>query len=152
MWCSWSGKSVPRNNWFNKLLTNDLYNTVWPASKVCLCCYTSPSNHPQILPRPLTLVRLTPFRTAIHRSIHCRLKTTGHNKCMILFTIKAPVAKWIPLMYKFIFQAQLKKRGRQNAKGGLCKGLAIMVPIYLSYEQGPSCTETHGESILDAIL
>lgn len=39
----------------------------------------------------LMLALLMPFWIAIQRSIHCLLRTTGHNKWIILFTIKAPV-------------------------------------------------------------
>lgn len=52
--------------------------------------------------------------TAIQRSISCLLKTTGHNKWIILFTIKAPVPKWIPLMFKIIFHAPLRMRSRHS--------------------------------------
>jgi hypothetical protein len=64
---------------------------------------------------------------------------------MILFTIKAPVIEWIPLMFKFIFHAQLKRRGRQSITQGEGQGevLTVMAPIYLSNEQGLSCIETY---------
>lgn len=69
--------------------------TVSPTSQVCLCYYTPHSTHPQMLPYSSRVQRLMPFWITTQRSIYCLLKTTGHNKWIILFTIKAPVPKWI---------------------------------------------------------
>lgn len=115
---SLENKTALFNNWFNNLLTNDLYNTVQPASKfvsVIVHYIQSIHKHCNV---PLVLKILTAFWTASQRSIHCLLKTTGHNKWIILFAIKAPVPKWILLMFKFIFHAQLKKRGKHHTRQG----------------------------------
>lgn len=76
---------------------------------------------------PFLRGRLALFWIAIHRSIPCLLETTGHNKWVILFTIKARVTKWIPLMFKFVFHAQLKRRGGQSRTQGEGQGEALTV-------------------------
>lgn len=48
--CSCLEKSPFLNNRFNKLLTNDLYNIVWPESQVYLCHYMPHSTRSQMLP------------------------------------------------------------------------------------------------------